>query len=296
MTMGSKIEPKEAESRRKKTELVLSNIYNLPSMSNVMLDLSRLLDDPSTNTTALSNMIGKDQGLATKILSIANSPLYGLPRKVSTIDFAILIIGYQDIKNIVIALSMIESFKNKNDGNLNQKEFWAHSIITGNAAKRIAEDLGYRIEGEAFVGGLLHDLAIPVMHKYFHSDFVKMLEQVRSGNKTYLEAEYELLGITHPEIAEFLCNKWNLPDDLREAVTYHHKPTETANNVELASIIHLADYMTQVLQIGDFYWDENFEFDKNVIDVLKFSGEEALQKFILQYKELFFLESKSLKV
>lgn len=66
------------QDRRRKSEIALSNVYNLPAMSATMLEVSKLLDDPSTNTAALSRMIGKDQGLSTKILSIANSPLYGL--------------------------------------------------------------------------------------------------------------------------------------------------------------------------------------------------------------------------
>jgi HD-like signal output (HDOD) protein len=144
------------QEQRKKSELTLSNVYNLPAMSATMLEVSKLLDDPSTNTAALSKIIGKDQGLSTKILSIANSPLYGLTRKVSTIDFAILIIGYQDIKNIVVALTMVDSFKNKSDKYLDQNSFWQHSMLAGTAAKRVAEDLGFRIGSEAFVAGLLH--------------------------------------------------------------------------------------------------------------------------------------------
>ena len=197
----------ELNQKRKKTELILSNIYNLPAMSSVMLEVSKLLDDPSTGTSRLSKMIGRDQGLATKILSIANSPLYGLPRKVSTIDFAILIIGYQDIKNIVIALSMIESFKNKTDKNLNQKDFWLHSVVCGNGAKRIAEDRNIKLSGEAFVSGLLHDLGIPVIHKYFHSSFEEIVKKVNEKGYSYLDAELETIGYNHQDIGGFLEGK-----------------------------------------------------------------------------------------
>lgn len=276
------------EERRKKTQLVLANVYNLPAMSRVMMEVSNLLDDPATSTATLGEMVGKDQGLATKILSIANSPLYGLPRKVSTIDFAILIIGYQDIKNIVIALSMIESFKNKTDKNLDQKEFWLHSIITGNAAKRIAEDLGYRIGSEAFVGGLLHDLGIPVIHKYFHSQFEAILNEVNENGKTYIEAESELLGYSHQDIGKFLAEKWNLPDNLGNSVLNHHQPSKAEDqNKELAAVIHLADYMTQKLAVGGIYFDNNYELDPEIVNILKFKDEADLNNFVDGYKELF---------
>lgn len=284
------------KDKRKKTEMVLTNIYNLPAMSTVMMEVSKLLDDPSTNTNLLSKKIGRDQGLATKILSIANSPLYGLPRKVSTIDFAILIIGYQDIKNIVIALSMIESFKNKTDKNLDQNEFWLHSLVSGNASKRIAEDLGYRIGGEAFVAGLLHDLGIPVVHKYFHSAFESIVKKAKETETDFLDLEMEELGLTHQDIGKFLMEKWNLPDELCEAILFHHTPSKCEKNLELASVVHLADYATQKLQIGNFYWDGKFKLDKNVLDILKIGTEEKLEELVNGYQDLFEKEAQSFKI
>lgn len=275
------------EEKRKKSRLLLANVYNLPAMSRVMLDVSKLLDDPSTNTQALSGMIGKDQGLATKLLSIANSPLYGLPRKVSTIEFAILIIGYQDIKNIVVALSMIESFKNKNDKNLDQKEFWLHSLIVGNAAKRLAEDLGQANSGECFVAGLLHDLGIPVIHKYFHSAFMEILRLVGQETMPCNEAELSVLGLNHQEIGKYLAEKWNLPSSLCDAIEYHHEPAKGKESMELSAIVHLADYMTQRLDAGKFYWDEGMKLDESIMGILKFSTESELEKFILSYEKLF---------
>lgn len=286
----------EVKQRRKKTELVLSNIYNLPAMSTIMLEVSKLLDDPSTGTARLGQMIGKDQGLATKILSIANSPLYGLPRKVSTIDFAILIIGYQDIKNIVIALSMIESFKNKTDKNLNQKDFWLHSVICGNAAKRVAEDKKIKLTGEAFVSGLLHDLGIPVIHKYFHSSFEEIIRKVNEENYNYLDAEIETLGYTHQDIGGFLSKKWNLPIQLSEALMNHHNPLkEGSSNIQLTSLVHFADYMTQYLEIGKFYWDNSLELIPEAAKVLGFNSVAEAESFIDTYKSLFQEEAESMR-
>lgn len=289
------MEQKTLEEKREKTKLVLSNVYNLPAASNVMMEVTRLIDTPTTNTSLLSKIIGKDQGMATKILSIANSPLYGLPRKVSTIDFAILIIGYQDIKNIVVALTMIESFKNKDNDRMNQKEFWQHSIITGNAAKRIAEDLGYRIENEAFVAGLLHDLGLPVIHKYFHSNFDTIVQKFE-GDTDYLTAEVEVLGYNHQEIGSMLAEKWNLPPSLCTALKYHHTPVDAPDHEELTSLIHLADYMTQKLQIGSFYLDEDYHFDDSIIEILRFANENEVDDFIDSYKDIFEEEKKTFKI
>lgn len=282
------------QEKRQKTDLVLKNVYNLPAISGAMQEVSRLLDDPSTNTDSLSKTIGKDQGLATKILSIANSPLYGLTRKVTTIEFAILIIGFQDIKNIVIALSMVESFKGKTDKNFSQKEFWLHSMITANAARKMALDLGYRIGGEAFIAGLLHDLSIPVIHKYFHSSFVEIIENVRNNDVPFAEAEKASLGYTHSEIGALLVEKWNLAETLIDNISDHHNPGGAQKENIITSIVHLADYMTQHFQIGNFYWDDGIVLDESILDTLGFDNMDKLEEFMNGYRDLFEKEASSM--
>jgi len=290
------MDEKVLQDKRKRTGLVLTNIYNLPAMSTAMMEVTKMLDNPSTNTQTLSKMIGKDQGIATKILSIANSPLYGLRRRVSTIDFAILVIGFLEIKNIILALSMMESFRNKTDKYLDQKEFWLHSMMTGNAAKRMAEDLGFSKTGEAFVGGLLHDLGIPVIHKYFHTNFIEIVKKVQQDNMAFLSAEVEELGYNHMEIGKFLTEKWNLPSILCEIVEFHETPSLAKEEKELVAIVHLADYATQKLKIGNFYWDENLQLDPVVTDILNFESIEKVEEFIDKYRNLFEEEIKSTNI
>ncbi len=280
------MDEQQLKERRLKSESELVNVYNLPAMSTTMLEVTNLLDDPSTNTADLSRIIGKDQGLSTKILSIANSPLYGLTRKVSTIDFAILIIGYQDIKNIVVALTMVDSFKNKSDKYLDQKEFWMHSMLAGTAAKRIAEDLGLKIGSEAFVAGLLHDLGVPVMHKFFKTEFEQIVNEIEELGTPLLEAEKKYLGMNHQEIGKFLTDKWHLPEHLSKVVGNHHNPSTTDKDV-LTSVVHVVDYMIEKLQIGNFYLDKGLQLDESALEVIGISSTEELDAFIESYRELF---------
>ncbi len=287
------MDPEQLKALQQKTKLILSNVYNLPAMSGAMMEVAKLLDDPNTNSQTLSKIISKDQGIATKILSISNSPLYGLRRKVSTIDFAILVIGFTEIKNIILALSLMESFKNKTDKNLDQKVFWLHSFITANAAKRIAEELRYDNPGKAFIIGLLHDLGIPVIHKYFHSSFIEIAESNSNNNIPFAQAEIERLGYTHAEIGSFLSNKWNLPETICDSIEHHHVPHHANSDKILASIVHLADYMTQHFNIGSFYWDNGLQLDEHILDTLEFGTVDKLEEFISSYKSLFEEETNS---
>ena len=264
----------------------IQNIRNLPSIPVVIFEVSRLLEDPMTNASDLAALISKDQGMVTKILTIANSPFYGLTKKVSTIEFAIVILGFENIKNIIIALSMIGAFKGKGK-NWNRKKYWNHCLAAASIAKRLAEDLGYPKSGEAFTAGLLHDLGIAITQLHLNNEYNKIYKLVSSGKATYLEAEIEVLNTTHQEIGNLLVEKWNLPKLISDSILYHHNPGQAEENKSLVSIIHFADYLTLELDFGKFEFDKDIKLDLSIIDVFGWASDVYIQEFIESYKEIF---------
>ncbi|MBA4250806.1 MAG: histidine kinase [Chlorobiaceae bacterium] len=283
-------------SKKEKTIKVLNNVYNLPLIPKIILDVSKLLENESVKNNELVKVISKDQGLVTKILTIANSPMYGLARKVSTIDFAILVLGINEIRSIVSALAIIESFKNKSDKYLDQAKFWTHCFITGTAAKRLAEEFGIQKSGEAFVAGLLHDVGISVIHRFFHSSFIQITELVEKSEYSYADAELEVLGMSHSEVAYYLLEKWNFPTALSESVLFHHTPMKSLLNPPLSAVIHFADYVTHCSGIGDFPWDINYKFDEAVLGVLKVDYSTTIDTIVESYKPLFQKQLEFLKI
>lgn len=281
--MINEIREESLDRIRRKSYLL--NIRNLPPIPDVIIRLSQLLDDQMTPTHEISRIISQDQALTTKILTVANSPLYGLPRKVPSIDFAILVLGFEQIRQIVIALSLIDTFKNDNSKYWNRKTFWVHSFLTALMAKAIAADIGYPKTGEAFTAGLLHDLGISVIQKYFNKEFIMINDLVNTESISFHDAEVKVLDLTHEEIGKILCDKWNLPAALGESIQYHQNPSEAKDYKELASIIHLADYATQVLELGSFLWDDKYKLDETVISVLKLGSTEYLNKFLESYTQ-----------
>ncbi len=275
---------------------ILSTVHNVPTMPQIILKVSSLIDDPKTNASILGKMISNDQGLVAKILTIANSPLHGIPRRVATIDFAIVVLGFNQVKNIVVALSMMETLKVVGDRKFDQAKYWIHSILTAAAAKRIADDLGYQTSGEVFTAGLLHDLGIPIIYKFFNKEYKEIVNAVNSKDITYLEAEEQFLGITHQEVGRYLVDRWNLPLSIADVISYHHKPSLAENNRELTALVHLADHMTKQLMIGDFSWDSTSSIDPEVIEILRLGDEEYLENFIYSYKELFVDQIEAIKI
>ena len=286
----------DIKEKREKNRKLLLNIRNLPSIPLVMMETSRMLENPKTSAAELGKLISRDQGMVTKILTVANSPLYGLPRRVSTIEFAIVILGFDHIKNIVIALSMIEAFKNESDKNWDRKAYWTHSLMTASAAKRIADDLGYSKTGEAFTAGLLHDLGIAVIQRNFKKEFDQICALHEEQGMRHYNAEVPVLGLGHHEIGQMLVDKWNLPKILGDTIYHHHAPSTSEDNKVLTAIVHLADYMTQRLGVGAFAWDDNMELDTEILQILNMGDAIYLDRFIQSYEQLFVSQLETLTI
>jgi len=271
--------------KREKTQLVLMNIYNLPPIPKVISEALKLFDNKNINVSEINKVISRDQSLVSKILLVANSPFYGLQRKVTSVEFAILILGFAEIKNIISVLSLIEAFKNKSDVYLGQKEFFLHSFLTGTLTKNISENLGFPNSSEAFVAGFLHDIGISIIHKFFHSNFVTICELTQTGNMSYHDAELEILGMTHEQIGNFLVDRWNFPETICDGILFHHNPENSKNSQVLSSIIHLADYMTQALDTGKFSWDGNMNFTNHSKLIFGFNNDDDLNNYVNNFKD-----------
>jgi len=271
--------------KREKTQLVLMNIYNLPPIPKVISEALNLFENKNINLSEINKVITRDQSLVSKILLVANSPFYGLQRKVTSVEFAILILGFSEIKYIISVLSLIEAFKNKSDVYLDQKEFFLHSFLTGTLAKNVAENLGFPNSSEAFVAGFLHDIGISVIHKFFHSNFITICELVKSENMSYLEAELEILGMTHAQMGNFLVDRWNFPEAICDGILNHHNPENAKNSQVLSSIIHLADYMTKELETGTFSWDNTLSFTDHSRLIFGFNNDDDLNNYVNNYKD-----------
>lgn len=262
----------------------IHSIIQLPALPSIAMDVVEMVDNPKTSASQLGRVISSDQALTAKVLKIANSPFYGFPKKISTVDFAIIILGFDALKEIVISISLVSSLQKKGDKYFNAKEFWDHSISSGVVARRLARDLGYRVSGEVFVGGLLHDMGVSVMNKYFNHEFKRIVDVARETDLTFLEAEESIFGVTHAQVGGWLAERWNLPDHLIESITHHHTPGEAQLNPNLVALIHCADVLANRLNAKPVEFDKGVEFDPKALELLQLNDESVLNQYILEYQ------------
>ena len=229
----------------------LAKIRNLPTLPIVANNVMKLTQNPDCTTFELAEAISQDQSLATKVLKTANSAYYGFPGKITTINYAIVILGLNNIKNIVLSSSIMKQFSKTDENPLfDQKDFWKHSLLCGIISKKISEKMGIKNSEEMFMCGLLHDFGKLILNSFFHDDFVMALELARDKKITILKAENEVFTFNHSGIGALLLRKWSLPPSLVKAVEFHHYPGESLSAFRTASIVHMADYLCRRIGIG----------------------------------------------
>jgi HD-like signal output (HDOD) protein len=264
----------------------VKTIIQLPVLPTLAMEVVDMVENPRTSASQLGKVISTDQALTGKVLKIANSPFYGFPKKISTVDFAIIVLGFDALKEIVISISLISSLQKRSDSYFDSKQFWDHAITTGVIARRLGRETKYRVSGEVFVGGLLHDMGISVMHRNFPNEFKRIVDITRETELSFIEAEESVLGVTHAEIGGWLAERWNLPESLCEAVAAHHHPERASKNMDLVSLIHVADLIGQRLQNGQIEFDRGNEFSPEALKHLGLEDPSALDDKIDEYRRV----------
>ncbi len=231
---------------------LLPKIGNLPTLPQVVERVMTLVEDPDTTSAQLASVIATDQALMTKVLKVVNSAYYGMPRRIATLRQATVILGFNTVKNFVLSASIFDSFgSGSGDVEFDRVKFWEHSIGVGTAAKVLAQRIRLGQPEELFVAGLVHDIGKVVIDDHLHEDFVRILQVVRDKKCRILDAEQEVLGVGHPHVGQLVAEKWNLPGILTESIAYHHTPQLALNHKKYVAIVHLADAIARLENLGN---------------------------------------------
>lgn len=238
----------EVQERLKK---ITAKIVGLPTLPSMVQNINRLMLNPRTSAKEVAQLISSDPAIASKVLRVVNSSFYGFPNRISTITHAIVILGFNTVKSIVLSSTIFDIFKDQKSSKLfDRNDFWRHSVGCGASSRAVGRVIGYTALEEIFIAGLLSDIGKIVLDQFLHDHFVTILEHARSKNCLLAQSEEEILGVTHAEIGAWLFEKWNMSKGLVEAIRYHHNPALAGDHQRLASIVHLADILVRAIRFG----------------------------------------------
>ncbi|MGV1098982.1 HDOD domain-containing protein [Thiovibrio sp. JS02] len=228
----------------------LEHMEDFPTLPQSLQHVLGEIDAYESTADSLEKIIGEDPMLTARILRIANSAAYGVAHEISSVARAVMVLGFDEVRNLVVALSLTGAFAvDLSMDEFDLSQLWLHLVGTAKAAQMLAPHVPGLKADEMFTAGLIHDLGRVLACLYFREEMRAMGEACRREGITMLEAErrHEL---AHTEIGAFLTVKWGFGDLLASVVRYHHNPTAAGDHEQAASLIFLADGMAKKLGLG----------------------------------------------
>jgi len=202
---------------------IIIGIKNLPSLPTLYSEIIKEMQSPNASLNKIGDIISRDVTMTAKILKIVNSAFFGLPHKIINPKQAVVLLGIDILKALILYVQIFSSFGNRYSAF--SKALWNHSLSVANLAKEIAcgEKADPKTVDQSYVAGLLHDIGKLVLIEL--PEFAEL-----KGNYSSLVNEYRLIGTTHAEIGAYLLGLWGFSDSIVEAIAYHHRPSEYKDN------------------------------------------------------------------
>jgi HD-like signal output (HDOD) protein len=226
------------------TEAV-NSIAQIATLPEITLKIIELVENPRSTAQDLNKLISNDPALVARILKVVNSAFYGLPGQIGSINRAIVLLGLNAVKNIVIAASLTKLFRGgRVSPHFSAKDLWGHSIAVGVMSKMIVSHLHNALPDEAFLAGLIHDIGILVELQAFREPLVEIAERATSESIRYIDLETQIIGVDHQALGAGLTAKWKFPRSFQFVTGHHHNPMALAPDCRwLAMVIHVADHI-----------------------------------------------------
>jgi len=286
--MISHQKPLNVQPKRDSIVALLDNVEGLVSPPGVCLRLFELIHAPTTGVKDIAAVVGVDPNLTSRLLRLANSSFYNFARKIDTISRAVAVIGTAELYQLVLSVSAVKTFSSIPNELVKMDTFWRHSVYTGLLARALAIRINVLHPERLFVSGLMHDIGSLVLY-HQRPDAMRDILLVAEGDEEVLyQAELDTFRLNHATVAGYLMEQWQLPEELIDAVTWHHQPERAEKARMEAHILYLANHMVNESEQGNFMGSPraDIQLPQALLDViglqedeLFFAFEEAAEQF-----------------
>ncbi|MBW1800241.1 MAG: zinc-ribbon domain-containing protein [Deltaproteobacteria bacterium] len=229
---------------------ILKSVGVLPPMPQTFYKAREIMNDPNSSFDQLADILEADPAIAAQVLKMANSPYYGMSGKVSSIHHASVVLGQKTLGELINMAGASQLLGNTLEGyELDSEDVWRHSMGVAFGSKMIANKKNPALADDAFAAGLLHDVGKLILDPYVLKRKASFKAFMADQSRSFLDAEKEILGFDHSEIASEVCKTWNVPESLATAIRCHHFPSQTEDD-KLTYIVHMADATAMMTGLG----------------------------------------------
>lgn len=262
---------------------IVRSVDDLPPIPQVVMKIKEIMASPNCSAKNIADVVSQDQALASKVLKLANSPYYGVLKPINNVQQGVAFLGFNTLHNLVLAGSLYKIYEKDLKGyKMLRGAMWEHSVFAAFGAEMIAEKVGNKaMKDAAFTAGLIHDVGKLVMSTYVGEVFEGVMGIVEQEKSSFLAAEKKMLGFDHAEIGSEVARKWRFPFELVNAIRYHHAPRLAQGELELVSIVHLADIVCLMMGRGVGVDGMYYELDDVALKTLRLT-EDDLQDIVMR--------------
>ncbi|NVZ09628.1 HDOD domain-containing protein [Allochromatium humboldtianum] len=229
---------------------LIERLGELPSLPAVYHRVREAIETPDGSLETVAGLIESDPSMSTRVLRVANSPLYGLATEVDDIRRALTLIGTTATHHLVLSTTLLTVFRDLPLGAVSMRSFWEHGLACGVAARLIARQGGQANPEHAYLAGLLHDIGRLPLYILEPLDMSSALQAHRERQGHLHDLEQQYLGIDHTELGAILLAHWQLPEVFRSAVSDHHAPWRASRSSPETAVVHVADLIVNSLRLG----------------------------------------------
>ena len=232
---------------------IINRLGELPAAPVILDKALKLTSDVQSDINDISRNISADQTLAAKVIRLSNSPLYGRIKRISSLNEAIRVLGFNQIKSIIITATTFQVFQSGTHTRI-ANILWEHSLATALGARLIVQKFGCLDKEEAYLCGLLHDIGKLVLLKIIPHTYEKIIDQVKETNLPFIQVENKELGFNHVDVGNKLLTQWDFPEDLASQIATHHSinPNQKSSSMSLAGVITISNSVAKYIGAGFF--------------------------------------------
>jgi putative nucleotidyltransferase with HDIG domain len=230
----------ELQRMRAKVEAISA----LPTVPSNLRQISVMLEKPRLTMDEIARFVSNDPALTTKVLKMVNSAAYGFPGRISSVSHAIMLLGLNVIRGLLLGISVFDLMQK------NMAGLWEHSCACAVAARTLAQLKKMKEPEEVSICGLLHDIGKAIVMLQYPTEYEQALREAKDKDISLYEAEKKFLAATHAEVGLWLAQKWRFPPNLVEAIGYHHRPQSATQAPLETAIVHIADILVRAKGVG----------------------------------------------
>ena len=268
-------------------EQLIKRAGDLPPIPQAAQKALLMIRNPDTNVSDIADVMAVDQILASLVLRWANSAFYGIGNHIATVQQAVMVLGLNTVQSLILASTVASYLDRPVPGyELERGDMWKHAVGVATGAKMLATRFGKQTSEEAYHAGLLCDIGKLAFEVLLRNADV---ERPEWQGLTFLELEQARFGINHAALGAEMARRWNLPDNLVNAIAYHHDPLQAGAHVQIAAAVHVADVAMMILGYAIGKDGLQYKLEPEALKILGVTDNgmtELIEKMTIQIQEV----------